>query len=335
MKPFADRLIGAIRRRRSIVVAGLDPRLAYLPAKFTRAAFRRHGRTPRAAARAILEFNRACLDILVPHVAAVKPQVAFYEQWGPEGLAAFEATCRAARDRGLLVIADVKRGDVPATAEAYAAGLLAAEVEGIRRGDPPVDAVTVNPYFGTDGIAPFVAAAKAEGKGIFVLVRTSNPSAAEIQDLEVRTNGRASARESAIRNPQSAIERRAQPLYECVARLCRGWGKELMGRGGYSSLGAVVGATAPAQARAVRKLMPESFFLVPGYGAQGGTAEDIRACLNPDGLGAVVNASRSLTFPWAKAGPAPARWERSVEDAAVRMKRELEAIRLAPKVSKR
>ena len=325
MNNFADRLVAIVRKRRSLVVAGLDPRLNLLPGGIVRAAFRRHGRTPKGAARAILDFNRVCLDVIAPHVAAVKPQVAFYEQWGPEGLAAFEATCRAAKDRGLLVIADVKRGDVPGTAVAYAAGLMLSEVEGIRRGDPPIDAVTVNPYFGTDAMHPFVLAAKETGKGLFVLVRTSNPSASEIQDLPVPSS-KFQVPSSKSAPQQSAIRRSAQPdqpLFLKVAKLCREWGGGVIGRCGYSSVGAVVGATAPAQARAVRRALPKAFFLVPGYGAQGGTAEDIRACLNPDGLGAVVNASRSLTFPWAGKGEAGVGWENQIEKAVLAMKEDL------------
>jgi orotidine-5'-phosphate decarboxylase len=299
MQPFADRLVDAVRRKRSVVVVGLDPRLDLLPAELRL----RHGAAPdrpAAAARAILAFNKKVIDAIAPHAVAVKPQSAFYEVYGHEGVAAFEATCAHAADRGLLVIADVKRGDVPDTAEAYARAYLGSPAA-------PVDAITVNPLFGRDGTEPFLKAAAATGRGVFVLVHTSNPSSKEIQDLSVR----------------------GQPLYLMLAEMVRGWGvgEGLVGRSGYSSVGAVAGATFPEQAKEIRGILDRAFLLVPGYGAQGATAKDLAVYFNADGLGAVVNASRSVIFAYARSPGkemyGEKRWEEAVAAAAKAMKEEL------------
>jgi orotidine-5'-phosphate decarboxylase len=214
---------------------------------------------------------------------------------------AFEATCAYAADRGLLVIADVKRGDVPDTAEAYAQAYL-------RSAAAPIDAITVNPFFGRDGMDPFLKAAAETGRGLFVLVHTSNPSSKEIQDLSVR----------------------GQPLYLAIAEMVRGWGQTdgLIGRSGYSAVGAVAGATFPDQAKEVRDVLPRAFLLVPGYGAQGATAKDLAVYFNPDGLGAIVNASRSVIFAYARSPGRETygekRWEQAVEAAARTLKDELQ-----------
>jgi orotidine-5'-phosphate decarboxylase len=294
MKNFADRLIETIERKRTCVVVGLDPQLDSLPTELRDKARRSNAE----AADAILEFNRRVLHAVADHAAAVKPQAAFYEALGWEGMRAFAETIRAARDCGLLVIADVKRGDIGSTAEAYAQGHLDVL---------QADAVTVNPYLGLDGIAPFLKRAK-DGKGIFVLVKTSNPSSVELQDLDAA----------------------GAKLYEKVAELVERWGADCRGECGYSAVGAVVGATFPAAAEKLRRLMPHALFLVPGYGAQGATADDCRLCFDARGRGAVVNSSRGIIFAYRRPDQpqTPPDWDLTVAGAAVKMKEELERVRL-------
>lgn len=288
MKNFADRLVDAIKAKKSRVVVGLDPRLESLPEEF------RHGTAKdiERAGRAILDFNAALIDIVKDHAVAVKPQIAFYEKLGPYGVVAYFATCKHARDNGLLVIGDVKRGDVPDTAKAYAEAHYYAF---------PADAVTVNPFFGSDGITPFTDIAQKVGGGMFVLVKTSNPKSGEIQDLNVE----------------------GRPLYMHLAEKVAAWGATLVGESGYSSVGAVVGATHPKQAAEIRAALPKAFFLVPGYGAQGGKAEDLKACFNPDGLGAVVNSSRGIISAWEKDPYKGMPWEKAVAKAVVDMKADI------------
>lgn len=299
MNNFADRLIAAVRRKRSRVVVGLDPRIDSLPR-----SFRPRGAGRADVAKAFERFCREIISIVHPYAAAVKPQIAFFEEFGAPGFAAFERVCAAARDRGLAVIADVKRGDIASTAEGYARAFF-----GGAGASPMADAVTVNPYFGWDGVEPFVRIAGEKGCGVFLLVRTSNPSSAEIQNLPVNVRGR------------------RVPMYEEVARMVSRWGQPFVGRGGYSAVGAVVGATHPSEARRIRKIMPKSFFLVPGYGAQGGTAEDVRVCFRRGGMGAIVNASRSVIFahrqkPYAEQY-GERRWTAAVEAAVIRMRDEI------------
>lgn len=299
MRPFADRLIAAIRRTRSVACIGLDPDPALLPPKLLR------GADPARTVRAIARFNRVVLDIAAGRVPCVKPQVAFYERFGPAGLEVFRDTLRRARELGLITIADVKRGDVPGTARAYASAYFGSEGHGF-----PADGVTLQPYLGSDSVQPWLDAAQAAGGGVFFLVRTSNPGARDVQDL------------------QCGRER----LYLRVARLVRGWADaHLGGKKGWSGVGAVVGATYPAEGRVLRRKLPRSFFLVPGYGAQGGKAEDLKGLFDHAGLGALVSASRSAVFPW-HASPwkerfGAARWERAIEAAIDEMNREIEAVR--------
>ena len=291
MKNFADRLSASVDGKKSCVVVGLDPRIERLPAELRERA----ERSPAEAAAAILEFNRRVLKAVAPHVVAAKPQVAFYEALGPEGMRVFADTIRAAHEQDLLVIADMKRGDIGSTAEAYAQACFD------RLG---ADAVTLNPYLGSDAIQPFLKRAP-EGKGVFVLVKTSNPSSVEIQDLDAG----------------------GQPLYEKVATLVDGWGEDFVGESGYSAVGAVVGATFPGAVRKLRKLMPRATILLPGYGAQGATAKDCRPAFDSEGHGAVVNSSRGIIFAFAERAPASDKWEDSVAEAAKRMKEELESVR--------
>lgn len=290
MDNFADRLVETIRRKNSRLVAGLDPRLELLPDEFRR----------NDPAEAVLAFNTEILSLVAPRAVAVKPQIAFYERLGPPGLAAYAETCRRARDLGLLVIGDVKRGDVPDTALAYAEAHLSVF---------PCDAITVNPFFGTDGIDPFLQVAARTGAGLFILVKTSNPRSGEIQDLPV--NGR--------------------PLYLHLADRVASWGAGLRGKSGYSSVGAVVGATHPRQAGEIRAALPHAFFLVPGYGAQGATAGDLRPCFHPDGLGAIVNSSRGLVFSWEKGPFRGMPWRQAVQNAAAAMQEDINrALGLGP-----
>ncbi len=287
MIPFADKLVTAIETKKSRVVVGLDPRVEWLPPEFA------------PTAEGVKEFNSIILDCVADHAVAVKPQVAFYEQMGIPGMETYKATCEEARKKGLLVIGDVKRGDVPGTAKAYAEAHTKAF---------PCDAITVNPYFGTDGMEPFLQAARETGNGLFVLVKTSNPSSKEIQDLPVE----------------------GKPLHLHVAEMTLQWGKEVPGTSGYSSVGAVVGATHPEEATLVRKAMPGTFFLVPGYGAQGGGAEDIRVCFEKGGLGAIINASRSVVYAWRRAPYDEKfglkRWQEAVTEAVVTMKEDINQV---------
>jgi orotidine-5'-phosphate decarboxylase len=321
MKNFADRIIDAVERKRSCVVVGLDPQLDSLPSELREKAQRSNS----DAADAVLEFNRRVLRAVADHAAAVKPQSAFYEALGWEGVRAYAETIRAAHECGLLVIGDVKRGDIGSTAEAYAQGHLDLF---------QADAVTVNPYLGTDGVAPFLRRA-GQGKGIFVLVKTSNPSSVELQDLELAGDpfdcapALRSSAVSAGGEEQGRPEhgRTGEKLYERVAALVERWGAESRGESGYSAVGAVVGATFPAAAEKLRKLMPHAVFLVPGYGAQGATAADCRPCFDAAGRGAVVNSSRGIIFAWRKPGQleTPPDWESAVARAAAKMNAELNA----------
>ena len=278
---FADRLLSAIAAKGSPVCVGLDPTLANLPA-----AVVANSRGPAAAVEA---FCMGLIEAVAPIVPAVKPQSAYFEALGPEGVAVYFRVVAAAKKAGLIVIGDVKRNDIGSTAEAYAAGHLA--------GADSADAVTVNGYLGADGIEPFVKVARQTGRGLFVLVRTSNPSAATIQDF-VSADGR--------------------KLYEHMAAQVAaiGAGEGLVGQSGYSCVGAVVGATWPAQARELRAMMPRQIVLVPGYGAQGATAADCAASFKADRTGAIVNASRSVIFAHTRKEYAGLEWRQAVAAAA-------------------
>jgi len=299
---FADALIEAVRRKQSQVVVGLDPRLERLPAELQPSADDRA--SPAAAAGAIVAFNRAVLDAVAGHAVAVKPQVAFYEQWGCEGMRAYADSLRYARERGLLTIGDVKRSDIASTAEAYAAAHLGSP-DISAAPDFVADAVTVNPYLGSDGVQPFLAAAAAQGRGVFVLVKTSNPSSAELQDLDCG----------------------GMPLYECVAGLVAQWGEAWRGENGYSLLGAVVGATYPGELGRLRAQMPHAPLLVPGFGAQGGGVEDVLGAFDERGEGAIVNSSRGIIFAWQREPYASShgeeRWRDAVRAAAGDMQERL------------
>lgn len=279
MENFADRLLEAIEKKQNPSVVGLDPRLKQIPSFIKEEQVAKSGRTFEAAANSIFEFNKKIIDAVKDTVPAVKPQMAFYENYGAHGVRAFQQTVEYAKKAGLLVIEDAKRSDIGSTAQAYADGHLGrVDLFGEEKPGHDVDCMTVNAFLGTDGVQPFIDMIKKYGKGIFVLAKTSNPSSGEIQDL--KTEGKT--------------------IYEVMGELVNKWGEGTEGSRGYSSVGAVVGATYPEQAVTLRKLMAKSIFLVPGYGAQGGGADDVVPSFNKDGFGAIVNSSRGIIFAYEK-----------------------------------
>jgi orotidine-5'-phosphate decarboxylase len=270
---FVDRLFTAVRRVGNPVVVGIDPRPEELPAGFLDRFPGGHD----AVAQALQQFGKDVIDVVAPLVAAVKFQCAFYEAYGPAGLAALHATAEYAHGQGLIVIIDGKRNDIGTTAEAYARGYLGkVPVGGSFEPSWQADALTVNPYLGTDGVMPFIKVAAREHKGVFVLVRTSNPSAGEFQDLAAG----------------------GKPLYRHIAEHVNRWAEGYRGQHGYSLVGAVVGATRPEQLAELRQTMPGVVLLVPGYGAQGGTARDVAGAFDEHGMGAIINNSRGITFAY-------------------------------------
>lgn len=268
-----DKLIEKIKETENPTVVGLDPRLSYVPKHIKEQCFEEFGKTPKAVAEAFFLFNKELIDATFDLIPAVKPQVAMYEMLGAEGIDSYIRTIKYAKGKDLVIIGDVKRGDIASTAEAYSDGHIGRiDVEGNKFEIYHEDFITLNPYLGWDSIEPYMANCKAYEKGMFVLVKTSNPNSGQLQDLDVG----------------------GKTLYQHVGELTNEWGKDLIGKYGYSSVGAVVGATHPEQARNLREIMPNTFFLVPGYGAQGGTAEDLSVCFDKDGLGAIVNSSRGI-----------------------------------------
>lgn len=269
MKNAMDRLISKVKETNNPTVMGLDPRYDMIPESIRA----KYSQDIEGACKAILEFNKGLIDSVYDIVPAVKPQIAFYEMFGIEGIKVFNETCKYAKQKGMIVIADVKRGDIGSTAAGYSNAYLGKTPIGEEKVSIyDVDFVTVNPYLGIDGVKPFIDDCKEYGKGIFILVKTSNKSSGELQDLKLE-NG--------------------TTIYEKVAELVSSWGEDLVGEYGYSSVGAVVGATYPIQIKELRQIMPKTYFLIPGYGAQGGKAEDIALGFK-DGIGGIVNASRSL-----------------------------------------
>lgn len=273
-----NRLVEKIKKTEAPIVVGLDPTMKFVPEHIQKKAFAGYGETLQGAAEAIWQYNKAIIDSIYDLVPAVKPQIAMYEQFGIEGLIAFQKTVDYCKEKDLIVIGDIKRGDIGSTSEAYAVGHLGQVMVGntMCRGFHE-DFVTVNPYLGSDGVKPFIKVCKEEKKGIFVLVKTSNPSSGELQDRLVQTETGTTDR----------------PLYEIVGEQVAAWGAECMGET-YSYVGAVVGATYPEQGRILRDIMPKAFILVPGYGAQGGKGADLVHFFDRDGLGAIVNSSRGI-----------------------------------------
>lgn len=267
-----NKLIANIKKTNAPIVVGLDPMLSYVPEQVQKKAFAEYGETLEGAAEAIWQFNKEIVDHTADLIPAVKPQIAMYEQFGVPGLAAYEKTIAYCQSKGLAVIGDIKRGDIGSTSAAYAVGHLGRVQVGSKTYSGfHEDFATVNPYLGSDGVRPFLDVCREEKKGIFILVKTSNPSSGEFQDRMVE----------------------GRPLYELVGEKVAQWGSELMGDD-YSYVGAVVGATYPEMGRTLRKIMPKSYILVPGYGAQGGRGKDLVDFFNEDGLGAIVNSSRGI-----------------------------------------
>ena len=267
-----NKLVEKIKQTKAPIVVGLDPMLSYVPEHITKKAYEEYGETLKGAAEAIWLYNRELIDHIHDLIPAVKPQIAMYEQFGVEGLITFQKTVDYCHEKDLIVIGDVKRGDIGSTSAAYAAAHLGK----VQVGEKKIpafneDFATVNPYLGSDGITPFLDVCKEEKKGLFILVKTSNPSSGEFQDQMIGE----------------------KHLYEMVGERVAEWGSELMGDS-YSYVGAVVGATYPEQGKLLRKVMPKSFILVPGYGAQGGKGEDLVHFFDEDGLGAIVNSSRGI-----------------------------------------
>lgn len=273
-----DRLIASIKRLKNPTVVGLDPTYSMIPNFIKEEMLEKYGKTPKAVAEMFIKFNKAIIDEVHDLIPAVKPQVAMYEQYGLEGLRAYMETCTYATEKGLVVIGDIKRGDIASTAAAYAGHIAGVEIEGEHFDLWQEDAVTLNPYMGFDGIEPFINACNEKDKGLFILVKTSNPSGKELQDLLVA----------------------GTPVYDYTADLVSNWGELSMGTMGYSRIGAVVGATCPEEGVELRKRMPHTFFLVPGYGAQGGTAEDLKGFFDEDGIGCIVNSSRGIIAAYQK-----------------------------------
>lgn len=276
-----NKLIDRIQKTHAPVVAGLDPMLSYVPEHVQKRAYAEYGETLRGAAEAIWQFNREIVDHICDLIPAVKPQIAMYEQFGVEGVHAFQKTVSYCKEKGLVVIGDIKRGDIGSTSEAYAVGHLGKMQVGetMCRGFDE-DFATVNPYLGSDGVKPFIEVCKKEKKGLFILVKTSNPSSGEFQDRLVLPEG-------------STDASKARPLYEIVGEKVAEWAADHMGDS-YSYIGAVVGATYPEMGKVLRQIMPKSYILVPGYGAQGGRGKDLKHFFNEDGLGAIVNSSRGI-----------------------------------------
>ena len=270
-----NRLVKEIQKKNAPIVVGLDPTMKFIPGHIKDASFSVYGETLQGAGEAIWQFNKGIVDAVYDLIPAVKPQIAMYEQFGIEGLIAYKKTVDYCKSKGLLVIGDIKRGDIGSTSTAYAVGHLGRVSVGSETYAPfDEDFATVNPYLGTDGVKPFIDVCKEEKKGIFVLVKTSNPSSGEFQDRLLADGDN-------------------RPLYEIVGEKVAQWGSDCMGES-YSYVGAVVGATYPEMGKVLRNIMPKSFILVPGYGAQGGKGADLVHFFNEDGLGAIVNSSRGI-----------------------------------------
>ena len=270
MKNIIDQLIEKIKIMKNPTVIGLDPRYEMLP----KCVKDKYPKTLEGVGQAIIEYNKALIDEIYDIIPAIKPQIAFYEMYGIPGMQAFKVTCEYAKQKGMFVIADIKRGDIGSTAQGYSNAYLGkTKIEENEQSLYDIDFVTVNPYMGTDCVKPFIDDCKKYNKGLFILVKTSNPSSGELQDVKLE-NG--------------------EEVYTRVAKYVEKWGEELRGEYNYSSISAVVGATYPEQLKQLRQIAPHTYFLIPGYGAQGGKAEDIALGFDENGLGGIVNASRSL-----------------------------------------
>ncbi|MCI5578788.1 MAG: orotidine-5'-phosphate decarboxylase [Oscillospiraceae bacterium] len=297
-----DRLIEKIEQTQNPTVAGLDPKLDYVPEYIKRKCFEKYGETLKGAAKALLEFNKALIDALYDIVPAVKPQAAYYEMYGVQGVKTLYKTQEYARSKGMYVITDGKRNDIGTTMEAYAAAHLGKVKVGSEEYEPFLgDALTVNGYLGSDGIKPLIKVCQDNDKGIFVLAKTSNPSSGELQDKKID----------------------GVPVYELMGKMCEEWGKELPGVYGYSGVGIVAGATYPEQIKRLRELLPHTFFLIPGYGAQGATAKDIAGAFDENGLGGIVNSSRGIMCAYQKQKCDEHEFAEAARREAIRMRDEI------------
>ena len=299
-------LIEKIIEMKNPTVAGLDPKLDYVPRFIREKCFEQYGRTLEGAAEALYEFNTGLIDALCDIVPAVKPQMAYYEMYGWQGVRTFARTVEYAHSKGMYVITDGKRNDIGATMEAYAAGHLGlTDVDGQSIAAFDADALTINGYLGSDGIDPLLKVCAAQDKGIFVLVKTSNKSSGELQNLLLEGG---------------------ESIYGRMGCMCDQWGKELPGKYGFTGVGAVVGATYPEQLTELRREHPSIFFLVPGYGAQGGGAQGLVGAFNQDGLGAVVNSSRAIMCAYKKEGCDESDFACAARREALRMKDDINSV---------
>ena len=294
-----DNLIEKIKKTNNPTVMGLDPRYEMLPKCVTN----KYPPNLEGVSKAIIEFNKALIDATYDIIPAIKPQIAFYEMYGIPGMESFKETCRYAKEKGMIVIADVKRGDIGSTATGYSNAFLGkTKIGEEEQSIYDVDFVTVNPYMGTDCVKPFIEDCKKYDKGIFILAKTSNPSSGELQDLKLENQ---------------------KEVYIQIAELVEKWGEELRGKYQYSSVAAVVGATYPEQLKQIRKVAPHTYFLIPGYGAQGGKSNDIALGFDSNGLGGIVNASRSLMCAYKSEN-----WKNQVTEEEYFKATRLEALRM-------
>lgn len=298
-----DRMIDKIVKMQNPTVAGLDPLLDYIPEHIREDSFAKHGKSLKGAAEALYQFNCALIDALCDIVPAVKPQAAYYELYGYEGVKALAKTIRYAQEKNMFVITDGKRNDIGSTMQAYAAAHLGVtDIAGEPLEAFGSDALTVNGYLGTDGIEPLLSICDTQDKGIFVLVKTSNPSSGELQDMVLSTG---------------------KTVYHTLGVMCEQWGESVKGKYGYSGVGAVVGATYPKQLQELRKELRRTFFLVPGYGAQGAGAGDVLPAFDEKGLGAVINSSRAILCAWKKEKCDPRDFAGAARREAIRMRDEI------------
>ena len=304
MKNIIDILIERIKETGNPTVMGLDPRYEMLPKCVTD----KYSKNLEGVAQAIIEYNKALIDATYDIIPAIKPQIAFYEMYGIPGMEAFKQTCEYAKQKGMIVIADIKRGDIGSTAQGYSNAYLGkTKIGDTEQSIYDIDFVTVNPYMGTDCVKPFIDDCKKYNKGLFILVKTSNPSSGELQDLKLENQ---------------------EEVYTRVAKLVENWGEELRGEYNYSSIAAVVGATYPEQLKQIREIAPHTYFLIPGYGAQGGKVEDIALGFDNKGLGGIVNASRSLMCAYKSD-----KWKNQFEEKDYAQATRAEAIRMKEELS--
>ncbi len=301
-----DILIGKIKQKNNPTVVGLDPLLDYVPNFIKQKAFKEYGKNFEGASNAILEYNKGLIDNLYDIVPAVKPQSAYYEMYGYEGVKALYETIKYAKEKGLYVIADIKRNDIGSTAQAYAKAYLGkTQIENESLSAFNADSITVNGYLGVDGITPFINECKQYDKSMFILVKTSNHSSGELQDLMLNDNDK---------------------VYIKMAKLVENWGKDTIGKHGYSQVGAVVGATYPEQLKELRQKFKNMFFLVPGYGAQGGGASDVAFSFDSNGLGAIINSSRAISCAYKKENCSEQDFAGVARREALKMKKELNEV---------